>query len=91
MTVPARSKSCVFGAASRVLLHGDACPMVDAVAEPDVDRLSHEDDAGLSRAFGDRRDTGQTSQSVVISPLQGIGCFVSIRRGPRRSWVRWRD
>ena len=51
--------------------------MIDAVA--DMNGLAHNDDPALTGAFGDRRDAGQTSQCMIISALQGIGCFCEQR------------
>ena len=42
MTVAAGAKGRVFRLASRVVLHGDAGPMVDGVAQADVGGLAHE-------------------------------------------------
>lgn len=35
------------------MLKGDACPMIGAVAKPDMDGLAHNDDPALTGAFGE--------------------------------------
>ncbi len=61
------------------MLHGDARPMVDGVAQADVSGLSHKNDFALARSLGDWRDARQASQGVVISPSQRIRGFCEQR------------
>ena len=79
MAVTPASQGGVFGPASWVVLNGDARPMVHGVGEPVVAGLSSDDDAALARPLGDGRDTCQTAQGGVISPLQGIEGFCKQR------------
>ena len=72
MTVAAGAKGRVFRLASRVVLHGDARPMVDSVAQADVSGLAHEHDAALAGSLGDRSHTRQASKRSIVSPLQGL-------------------
>ena len=79
MAVTSASEGGVFGAASGIVLNGDARPMVHGVGEPVMAGLSSDDDAALARPLGDRRDSCQTAQGGVISPLQGIAGFCEQR------------
>ncbi len=72
MAVTAASQGGIFGFAFRVMLHGDASPMIHGVGEPVMAGLPPDDDAALAGPLGNRRDSGQTAQSGVIAPLQGI-------------------
>src|SRR3954454_11122216 len=65
MAVAAGAKSPVFRLASRVVLHGDARPMVDGVAQADVGGLAHEHEAALAGSLGDGRHTRQASKGRV--------------------------
>ena len=72
VAVTALAESGVFGLADRIVLYGDARPMVERVAEAAVCGETSDDDLAFSGALGDRRHATQTSQSMVVSPLQGI-------------------
>ena len=72
MTVTAGAKSRVFCLASRVVLHGDAGPVVDGVAQADVGGLAHEHDAALAGALGDGSHPRQASKRSIVAPLQGL-------------------
>ena len=52
----------LFLPASRVVLHGDAGPVVEGVGEAIVAGLAAHDGAALSGSLGHRRDPCQTSQ-----------------------------
>jgi uncharacterized iron-regulated protein len=41
--------------------------------------LAHQDDPAFARSLGDRGNARQAAQRVVISALQGIGCFCEQR------------
>ena len=75
MTVAAGAKGCVFRLASRVVLHGDACPMVDGVAQANVGGLAHEHDAALAGSLGDGSHARQASKRSIVSPLHGLECL----------------
>ena len=87
MAMTSASQFGVFGAAARIVLHGDTGPMVDGVGEAVVAGLSSDDDAALSGPLGDRRDSCQTAQGGVVSSLQGIPGFCEQRGedGPSHS------
>src|SRR5689334_1342930 len=72
MAMAAGAKSRIFRLASWVVLHGDARPMVDGIAQADVGGLAHEHDAALARSLGDGSHTRQTSKRSIVSPLQGL-------------------
>ena len=72
MTVAAGAKGRVFRLASRIVLHGDARPMVDRVAPANVGGLAHEHDAALAGSLGDGRHPRQASKRSIVSPLQGL-------------------
>src|SRR5690349_15838870 len=72
MAVAAGAKSRIFRLASWIVLHGDARPMVDGVAQADVGGLAHEHDAALARSLGDGSHTRQASKRSIVSPLQGL-------------------
>jgi hypothetical protein len=72
MTVAAGAKGCMKGCilrlASRVVLHGDARPMVDSVAQADVGGLAHEHEAALAGSLRDGSYARQASKRLVVSP-----------------------
>src|SRR5829696_2092687 len=72
MTVAAGAKGRVFRLASRVVLHSDAGPMVDGVAQANVGGLAHEHDAALAGSLGDRSHARQTAKRSIVSPLHGL-------------------
>ena len=72
MTVAAGAKGHVFRLASWVVLHGDARPVVDGVAQADVRGLAHEHDAALAGSLGDGSHPRQTAKRSIISPLHGL-------------------
>ena len=65
----------VFGPASRIVLHGDARPVIERVGEAVVAGLAAHDDAAFAGSLGDGRDSCQTAQGGVISPLQRLPGF----------------
>ena len=77
--MPSTSERGVFGPALRVVLHGDARPMVHGVGEPVVAGLSSDDDAAFARSLGDWRDSCQTAQGGVVTSLQRIEGFCKQR------------
>ena len=79
VAVTSASQGGVFGAACWVVLNGSACPMVHGVGQAAVAGVSPDDHAALAGALGDGRDSCQTAQGGVISPLQGIEGFCKQR------------
>src|SRR3954464_6209128 len=92
MTVAAGAKGRVFRLASRVVLHGDAGPVVDGIAQADVGGLAHEHDATLAGSLGDGSYARQASKRLVVSPLQGLERLGKQRSedNPSDPWQRWR-
>ena len=72
MTMAPAPQDGVFGATSRIMLHGDSRPMVHGVGKPVMAGLPPDDDAAFARSLGDGRDSGQAAQRGVVAPLQGI-------------------
>src|SRR4051794_31521417 len=93
MTVATGAKSRVFRLASRVVLHGDARPMVDGVAQANVGGLAHEHEAALAGSLGDGSHPRQASKRLVVSPLQSLERLGEQRRedNPSDSWQRSYD
>jgi hypothetical protein len=79
VVVTSGSEGCISGAADRVALSGDAGPVVDGVAQPDVRGLAHHHDPALARAPRDGCDAGQAAQGLVVSALQGFPCLCEQR------------
>ena len=93
MSVTALAKGGVFGAAGRVVLHGDTGPMVYGVAQATVSGETSNDDLALARPFGDRGHATQASQGMIVSPLQGIEglCEQRGENDPTDSWQGCED
>ncbi len=72
MTVTASAQGGVLGFALGVMLNGDTRPMVHSVGEPVMAGLPSDDDPAFAGPLGYGRDSGQTAQSGVIAPQQGI-------------------
>ena len=62
----------ILGLASHIVLNGDARPVIHGHGEPVTAGLAPDDDTALAGPLGHRRDSGQTAQSGVIAPQQGI-------------------
>ena len=72
VSVSALAQSGVLGPASGVVLHGNARPMVNGIAEPGVRGQAPDDDLALAGALGDRGDARQAPEGMVIATPQGI-------------------
>ena len=79
MTMATAAKRGVFRAAPRIVLHGDARPMVHSIGEPVMAGLSPDHDAALAGPLGDRSDSCQTAQGGVITSLQSVPGFCKQR------------
>lgn len=73
MAVPTGTKRGIFIVTPTVVLNGDTRPVIDGIAQAALDCLPHQDLALFPGSLGDRSDTRQASQSVIVSALQGIG------------------
>src|SRR5208283_4780386 len=62
----------IAGAAANVVLDGDAGPMVDGGAQPQMTGLTHENHAALAAAPRHRGDAGQGAQRMIISFAQKL-------------------
>jgi len=72
MTMPPAAQRGIFGLASRIVLDGNTRPVVHGVGKPVAAGLPADDNAAFARPFGHGRDSGQTAQSGVVAPQQGI-------------------
>ena len=63
VAVTALSQSRVLHAATRIVLHGDACPVVEGILEPRTTRGSSRDDTALAGAPGDRRSATKVGKA----------------------------
>ncbi len=75
VAVAATSELGVFGSAARVMLHGDARPMVDRLLQPLVAGQAMQGDAGLAAAARHRSGAGPGAQNRVCSALQRLPSF----------------
>ncbi len=62
----------ITGAAANVVLDGDAGPMVDGGAQPQMTGLTHENHAALAAAPRHRGDAGQGAQRMIVSFAQRL-------------------
>ena len=72
VAVTAEAQSGVLGAAARIVLHGNACPVVESVLEPRITCEPSRDDAALSGTLGDRSSATKSPQGVIVSSLEGF-------------------
>ncbi len=72
MAVTPAAKGGILGLTSRIVLNGNACPVVHGIGEAIMAGLPSDNDAALARPLGDGCDSSQTAQSGVIAPQQGI-------------------
>ncbi len=80
MGVTAASEGAVSEATARVVLHGDASPVVEGRSQALRARLAHLDATGLAASFGDRRDAGQSPQGVIVSRSDGVMSQIALQR-----------
>src|SRR5215469_3632668 len=59
----------------RIVLGGATCPMIDSLAQPNVSRITHNDNARLAAALGDRSGAAQCAKRWIIAPAQRSGPF----------------
>jgi len=72
-------QGCVFGAASRIVFHGDAHPTAHRVSESIMACLSSHDDAAFAGLLGNGRDTSEAAQESIIASLQSVPRFCEQR------------
>jgi hypothetical protein len=80
MAVTAEAQSGVLGAAARIVLHGNASPVVDSVLEPWITREPSRDDAALSATLGGRSSVITVQISAFGIPNRSI--FPNCRTRP---------
>src|SRR6516164_7026485 len=67
MRVPASTQCGVASAALAIVLSGNACPMIDSVAQSNVGGVAHDDDMRLTAAFGHRRYARQCPERLIVT------------------------
>ena len=72
VAVTALSQSRVLRAAATIVLHSDACPVVEGIPEPRITGESSRDETALAGAVGDRRSATKGPQGVMVSSLEGF-------------------
>ncbi len=88
MAVTAETQGGVLSAAARIVLHGNACPVVESVPEPRITGEPSRDDAGLSGTLGDRSSATKRPQGVIVSSLEGFPSLCE-QRGEDDPTVSW--
>jgi hypothetical protein len=72
VAVTAQAQSGALGAAARIVLHGNACPVIESVLEPRITGEPSRDDAALSGTLGDRSSATKSPQGVIVSSPEGF-------------------
>jgi hypothetical protein len=80
VAVAAQAQSGVLGAAARIVLHGNACPVVESVLEPRITGEPSRDDAALSATLGGRSSVISVQISAFGIPNRSI--FPNCRTRP---------
>ena len=75
------AQSGILGAAARIVLHGNACPVVESVLEPRIAGEPSRDDAALAGTLGDRGSATKSPQGVIVSSLEGFPSRVDCLSG----------
>jgi hypothetical protein len=88
VAVTTLSQSSVLGAAARIVLSGDARPMVEGIPEPRITGESSRDDTAFAGALGDRRSATKGPQGVIVSSLEGFPSLCE-QRGEDDPTVSW--
>jgi hypothetical protein len=86
--VAAEAQSGVRGAAARIVLHGNACGVVEGVLEPRITGEPLRDDAALAGALGNRSSATKSPQGVIVSSLEGFPSLGE-QRGEEDPTVSW--
>ena len=88
VAVTAQAQSGVLGATARIVLHGNACPVIESVLEPRITGEPPRDDAALSGTLGDRSGATKSPQGVIVSSLEGFPSL-SEQRGEDDPTISW--
>ena len=72
VAVTAEAQSGVLGATARIVLYGNACPVVESILEPRIAGEPSRDDAALSGTLGDRSSATKSPQGVIVSSPEGF-------------------
>jgi len=83
------SQRVVFEAACRIVLDGDARPVVDGVLQAPIARVAPHNAPALPRLLRHRRNPGMATQSVVVSLAHRFRCLCE-QRGEDGSAHSWR-
>jgi len=73
VAVTAEAQSGVLGTAARIVLRGNACPVIESIVEPRITGEPSRDDAALAGALGDRSSAHCLTRIVTeqSSPMTG--------------------
>jgi len=71
--VPASTQCGVASAALVIVLSGNACPMIDSVAQSNVGGVAHDHDMRLTAAFGHGRYARQCSERLIVTTAKRPG------------------
>jgi hypothetical protein len=88
VAMTAEAQGGVLGAAARVVLRGNACPVVEGIPEPRITGEPSRDDAALAGPLGDRSCATKGPQSVIVSSLEGFPSLCE-QRGEDDPAVSW--
>ena len=88
VAVTTEAQSGVLGAAARIVLRGNACPVVESVPKPRITGEPSRDDAALSGTLGDRSSATKSPQGVIVSSLEGFPSLCE-QRGEDDPTVSW--
>src|SRR5215469_13785958 len=83
----------VIGFARRVGYRRDPRPVIERVTQTDIAGVAHQDHPVLAALFGDRRDSCERAQGVVVSLRKGPRGLSEHRGGydSSHSWQRSED
>src|SRR5215471_21666368 len=68
--MPASTQCGVASAALVIVLSGNACPMIDSVAQSNVRGVAHDYDMRLAAAFRHGRNARQSSERLIIAAAE---------------------
>ena len=67
VTVPFLSQTVIMFPTARIILHADAGPVLERVAEPNVAPKAHQHGGSFSALSCNRRDAGVGSKGMIVS------------------------
>src|SRR3954452_4842468 len=93
MAVSSVAQRRISVSTGRIMLDGDACPMIDCIAQSVVAGESPQHDQALAAAASDRGHSRQQTQNVVISSPQRLASLGEQRGDgdPSEPWTGTQD